>query len=142
LAVALKFGSWLCAVYLIFIALVWLVGGFLVTNALSTNPDAIVGMELIPPLFWPVRAIIAALGVVGAIILVLTRPAFLRVLAVWFAAELALLAWLYVTGSLSSQFDSFDSVRSLAIWQVCNFCVVLFAWVKHNTLYRTASIQE
>ena len=142
MAVALKNGSWLCALFVIFSALVWLIGGFLVSSSMSANGSALPGLDLIPPVFWPVRAIVSALGVVGAIILVLSRPAFLRVLSVWFAAELALIGWLYVSGFLVSQFDSLDSVRNLVILQMCGFCVVLFAWVKHNTLYRSRFLQE
>ncbi|MCV6545698.1 MAG: hypothetical protein OIF56_00185 [Cohaesibacter sp.] len=142
MAGALKAGSWICAIYVIFIALVWLVGGFLVTNAISNGAQAVAGLELVPQLFWPVRAIIAALGVVGAIILVLSRPAFLRVLTVWFSSELCLLIWLYGTGFLSSQFETMDDVRNLAIWQICNFAVIMFAWVKHRALFQTASLSE
>lgn len=142
MAGALKFGSWICAIYVIFIALVWLVGGFLVTNAISNGAETVSGLELVPQLFWPVRAIVAALGVVGAIILVLSRPAYLRVLSVWFASELALLVWLYATGFLSSQFETIGDVRNLAIWQVCNLGVVMFAWVKHRVQFQTASISE
>ncbi|PLW76399.1 hypothetical protein C0081_16100 [Cohaesibacter celericrescens] len=137
LAVSLKIGSWLCAFFVIFSALVWLIGGFLVSSAISNNAATVSGLELIPQIFWPVRAIVSALGVVGAIILVLSRPSFFRVLSVWFASELALVAWLYATGFLVSQFDSLDSVRNLVILQICGFCVVLFAWVKHNVLYRS-----
>lgn len=136
LAIALKIGSWLVAFFVIFSALVWLIGGFLVSSALSGNAPAVAGLDLIPQIFWPVRAIVSALGVVGAIILVLSRSAFFRVLAVWFASELVLIGWLYATGFLETQFDGMESVRGLAILQMCNFCVVMFAWVKHNTLYR------
>lgn len=142
MAFALKIGSWVCAIYVIFTALVWLIGGFLVTDKIGSDPNAIPGLELVPQLFWPVRAIVSALGMVGAIILVLSRPAFLRVLAVWFASELGLLVWLYATGFLSYQLDSYEAVRSIAILQMCSFSVVLFAWVKHNGLYRSSSVQR
>ena len=142
MAVSLKIGSWLCAIFVIFSALVWLIGGFLVSSAISNNVETVSGLELIPQVFWPVRAIVSALGVVGAIILILSRPSFLRVLSVWFASELALVAWLYATGFLVSQFDSLDSVRNLVIVQMCGFCVVLFARVKHNMLYRSRLLQE
>ena len=135
LAFALKIGSWLSATFVIFVALVWLIGGFLVTAKLSVDPDALGGADLIPQIFWPIRAIVSGLGVVGAVILVLSRPAFFRVLAVWFGSELGLLGWLYATGFLASQMNSFEAVRSLAIMQVCNFGVVLFAWVKHRTIF-------
>ena len=142
MALALKAGSWICATFLIFIALVWLVGGFLVSAVQSPDAVGSAGLALIPTFFWPMRAIVSALGMVGAVILVLSRPAFFRVLAVWFICELALVGWLYGTGFLETQFDSQESIRNLAILQVCNFCVVLFAWVKHKTLYRTKSLQE
>lgn len=141
MAIALKFGSWLCAVVLIFTALVWLVGGFLVTSKQAAG-GTLPGLELVPQLFWPVRAIISALSVVGAVILVLSRPAFLRVLSVWFVAELALLGWLYATGFLSSSFDNFDTIRNMAMWQGLNLAVVMFAWVKYRTVYRTAIHRE
>ena len=142
MAIALKIGSWLCAIFVIFSALVWLVGGFLVTSTISNNAALPTGFELIPPAFWPVRAVVSALGVVGAVILVLSRPAFFRVLSIWFASELVLIGWLYATGFLVSQFDSVEAVRSLVILQMCGFCVVLFAWMKQNTLYRSRIPQE
>ena len=141
LSVALNIGSWLCAIFVIFSALVWLIGGFLVTNAIS-NGASLTGFELIPTLFWPVRAVVSALGVVGAIILVLTRSAYFRVLSVWFASELALIGWLYATGFLGSQFNSLDNVRNLALLQICGLCVVLFAWIKQGTLTRSSILQE
>ncbi len=136
MAFALKVGSWLCAIFVIFTSLVWLIGGFLITDKMGGDTSAVPGLELVPQFFWPVRAIVSGLAVVGSVILVLSRPAFLRVLTVWFAAELALLGWLYATGFLSTQFDTMESIRSLAILQICSLGVVLFAWVKHNMLYR------
>ena len=137
LALALKIGSWLCAVFVIFSALVWLIGSFLVINAPEGVSADMVGLGLIPSFFWPMRAVVSALGMVGAIILVLSRPSFLRVLAVWFICELGLMGWLYATGFLATQFDSLASVRGLVILQMCNFCVVLFARVKHGAFYGT-----
>jgi len=141
-AIALKIGSWLCAVFIIFSALVWLVGGFLVTSAMSNNAALPAGFDLIPSSFWPVRAVVSALGVVGAVILVLSRPSFFRVVSIWFASELVLIGWLYAAGFLVSQFDSFEAVRSLVILQMCGLCVVLFAWVKQTSLYRSRLPQE
>ena len=142
LAIALNIGSWLSAIFVIFSALVWLVGGFLVTSAISNNAALPSGFELIPSTFWPMRAVVSALGVVGAVILVLSRPSFFRVISIWFASELALLAWLYATGFLVSQFDSIETVRSLAVLQFCGLLVVLFAWMKQSTLYRSRHPQE
>ena len=142
LPLALKIGSWICAIFVIFTALVWLIGGFLVTSKMESDPQSIEGLSLVPQLFWPVRAIVSALGLVGAVILVLSRPAFFRVLVVWFASELALVGWLYATGFLVYQLDSAEAVRSLVILQMCSFSVVLFAWVKHNSIYRSQSIQR
>lgn len=142
MAFALKIGSWVCAIYVIFTALVWLVGGFLVADKIGSDPAAIPGLDLVPQIFWPVRAIVSALGMVGAVILVLSRPAFFRVLAVWFACELGLLVWLYATGFLSYQLDSFEAVRSLVVMQICSFSVVLLAWIKHSGLYRSSGVQR
>ncbi|WP_319533748.1 hypothetical protein [uncultured Cohaesibacter sp.] len=143
MAVALKIGSWLCATFVIFSAIVWLVGGFLVTNALSNDAGSTVsGLDLIPATFWPARAVVSAIGVVGAITLVLSRRAFFRAITLWFALEIVLIGWLYASGFLASQFNNFESVRNLAVLQMCGLSVVLFAWVKHNTLYRPRILQE
>lgn len=143
MAVALKIGSWLCAIFMIFSALVWLVGGFLVTNALSNNSGASVpGLDLIPAAFWPTRAVVSAIGVVGAIVLVLSRRSFFRVTVIWFSLEMILICWLYASGFLASQFNNLESVRNLAILQMCGLSVVIFAWVKQNTLYRPGILQE
>ncbi|SNY90666.1 hypothetical protein SAMN04515647_0837 [Cohaesibacter sp. ES.047] len=143
MAVALKIGSWLCAIFMIFSAIVWLVGGFLVTNALSNNAGGTVpGLDLIPATFWPFRAVVSAIGVVGAVTLVLSRRTFFRVIALWLALELILIGWLYASGFLASQFNNLESVRNLAILQMCGLSVVIFSWVKHNTLFRSGILQE